>query len=164
MWYNAEDFEKLGIKIIGQWDYGCVWISHNSPKSGEYSFTFPERGEDSLFPVKDDIYVVYELTIDAIGNGEIYLTTTYHFQWNGKPMKEEGDEGVVEAAVEEAEEYVVEESLERESTAEALVNLVKEWLEKEGEDVHTDEADTVIRDIVAGLLAGGAAAAAAVEI
>jgi len=161
VWYNAEDLEKLGIKIIGQWDYGCVWISHNSPKSGEYSFTFPERGEDSLFPVKDDIYVVYELTIDAIGNGEIYLTTTYHFQWNGKPMKEEGDEGVVEAAVEESEEYVEEESLEEESTAEALVNLVKEWLEKEGEDVHTDEADTVIRDIVAGLLAGGTAAAAA---
>jgi hypothetical protein len=161
VWYNAEDLEKLGIKIIGQWDYGCVWISHNSPKSGEYSFTFPERGEDSLFPVKDDIYVVYELTIDAVGNGEIYLYTTYHFQWNGKPMKEEAVEGVVEEAKEEVEEAVEEESAAEESTAEALVNWVKEWLEKEGEDVHTDEAETVIRDIVAGLLAGGAAAAAA---
>ena len=160
MWYNAEHLEKLGLKIIDQWAYHGVGLT-NHPGSGEYSFTLPERTEDSIFPVKDDIYIVYELTIDTIGNGEIYLTTTYHFQWNGKPMKEEAGEGVVEEAVEEVEDALVEESLEEEATAEALVNLVKEWLKEQGEDVHTDEAETVIRDIVAGILAGGAAAAAA---
>ena len=132
---------------------------HNSPWSGDYSFSFP-KWEDGM----DDIKVIYTVNIDTarptIENEAIVMSTTYYFKWNGIPMTEERNEGVVEED-EEVEESFEEESAGGVSTAEALANLVKEWLKEQGADVHSDETETILRDIVAGILAAGTAAAAA---